>query len=203
MARLGMVPRILGLIVLLIGLLIGGLFWFDVLGLINAGNILNPLTSLFGYQNQVADAENPVLLDELRVRKQEEALELRFQDLNNKSDELTKLDQTVSQRVAEVEEQEKALADRENSFNQIQKQVEDRNRNLEQNSIWLTSQRPEVAVETLKNYNDQDLIDILRKTEELALQAGRTSLVSVWLAKLDPARSAEIQRKMTIKPTVE
>lgn len=203
MARLGMVPRIIGLIVLLIVLLIGGLFWFDVLGLVNAGNILNPITSIFGYRNEVADAENPVLLDELRVRKQEEALELRFQDLNNKTAELTKLDQTVSQRMAEVEEQEKALLDRENSFNQIQKQVEDRNRNLEQNSIWLTSQRPEVAVETLKNYNDQDLIDILRKTEELALQAGRTSLVSVWLARLDPARSAEIQRKMTIKPTEE
>jgi flagellar protein FlbB len=201
MARLGIAPRIIGLFFLLIGLVFGGIFWFDFLGLIDASTILNPVTSLFGVKKLTVDADNPVLLDELRIRKQEESLDLRFQELNNVKNDLEKIDLEIAQRVAEVDEREKALDDRENSFNQVKQQYDDKERNLVQNSNWLTSMRPEKAIDILNGYNDQDLIDLLRKTEEIAVQSGVQSLVSVWLAGLPKERTSEIQRKMTIKPS--
>jgi flagellar protein FlbB len=198
--RVGMGPRIVGYFFLLLALVMGGLYWFDFLGLINASAFFNPITSLWGQWQHSADADNPVLLEELRVRKMEEALDMRFQEYLNLTMDLEKRDQGVLQKAAEVEEREKALNDRENSFNQVLQQYDDKVTNLVQNSKWLTSMRPEMAIEILKNYSDQDLIDVLRVTEELAVAEGTRSLVSVWLAGIPQARAAEIQRKMILKP---
>ena len=59
---------------------------------------------------------------------------------------------------------------------------------------------PDKAVEILKALDDQSVIDILRKVEELAKAAGTDSVVSYWLSLMPPARSADIQRKMNQKP---
>lgn len=48
--------------------------------------------------------------------------------------------------------------------------------------------------------DDQDIIDILRNVESIALKAGRTSSVAYWFSLMPPARAAEIQRKMSNKP---
>lgn len=205
MARLGMVPRILGLLVIIFVLTFGGLFWFDYLGLINAQGffspVVNTVTGWFGKQPAVAiNVDDPVLLDAIRIRKQEEALDLKYQDFLAKSDELSKEDQTLAQKMADIAEREKSQDDREKSFNDKQKQYDDRDMNLARISKDLTSMRPVDAVKILNGYDDQMMIDILRKTQELADASGSISMVSVWLARLDPARTAEIQRKMTLKP---
>ena len=205
MARLGMVPRIFGLFMVIFILVFGGLFWFDYLGLINAqgflGPVINPVMGLFGQKPSISvNVDDPVLLDAIRIRKQEEALDLKYQDFLAKQVDLGKQDQTLAQKMAEVTEREKSQDEREKSFNDKQKQYDDRDKNLARISKDLTSMRPADAVKILNGYDDQMMIDILRKTQELADASGGMSLVSVWLSKLDPARTAEIQRKMTLKP---
>ena len=205
MARLGMVPRIFGLFMVIFILVFGGLFWFDYLGLINAqgffGPVINPVLGLFGQKPTISvNVDDPVLLDAIRIRKQEEALDLKYQDFLAKQVDLGKQDQTLAQKMAEVTEREKSQDEREKSFNDKQKQYDDRDKNLARISKDLTSMRPADAVKILNGYDDQMMIDILRKTQELADASGGMSLVSVWLSKLDPARTAEIQRKMTLKP---
>ena len=156
---------------------------------------------LFGQKvPQSIVVDDPVLLDSIRIRKQEEALDLKYQDLTGKQDELAKLDLTISQKTADITEREKAQDDREKSFNEKLKAYDNRKANLVRISQDLTSMKPAAAVKIMNGYDDQLLIDILRTTQELADAAGATSLVSVWLSQLDPARTAEIQRKMTLKP---
>jgi flagellar protein FlbB len=200
-----MVPRILLLIVIILALVIGGIFWFDFLGLVNArsylGWAINPVMGLFGQKPPVSvNIDDPVLLDSIRIRKQEEALDLKYQELISRQDELAKLDQGISQKTADIGEREKAQDDREKSFNEKLKAYDNRKANLVRISQDLTSMKPAAAVKIMNGYDDQLLIDILRTTQELADAAGATSLVSVWLSQLDPARAAEIQRKMTLKP---
>jgi flagellar protein FlbB len=200
-----MVPRIALLIVIILALLVGGIFWFDFLGIVNArtyfGWAIDPIAGLFGQKPAVSvNIDDPVLLDSIRIRKQEEALDLKYQDLIGRQDELAKQDQTVSQKVAEISEREKALDDREKSFNETLKVYDDKKANLERISKDLTSMKPAAAVKIMNGYDDQLLIDVLRTTQALADANGSMSLVSVWLSQLDPARTAEIQRKMTLKP---
>jgi flagellar protein FlbB len=48
--------------------------------------------------------------------------------------------------------------------------------------------------------DDQDVIDVLRKTEEIAQAEGTSSIVSYWLSLMDPKRAADLQRKMASRP---
>jgi flagellar protein FlbB len=49
--------------------------------------------------------------------------------------------------------------------------------------------------------DDQDVIDVLRKTDELAQAGGSQSIVPYWLSLMDSQRAAEISRKMVSRPS--
>jgi flagellar protein FlbB len=59
---------------------------------------------------------------------------------------------------------------------------------------------PQNAVNIISAMNDQDAIDILRKTEEIARAEETASVVAFWLSLMEPERAAEIQRKMSGRP---
>jgi len=59
---------------------------------------------------------------------------------------------------------------------------------------------PKTAVEQLLKMDDQDIIDIFRKTDDIAEASRTTSMTSVWLMYMEAERAAVIQRKMANKP---
>ena len=79
-------------------------------------------------------------------------------------------------------------------------ETDDRARNINQIAIYMNGMRPENAVANLLEMDDQDIIDVLRATEEIATREGKTSLVSYWFSLMPPTRAAQIQRKMSNKP---
>ena len=60
--------------------------------------------------------------------------------------------------------------------------------------------RPQAAVDILIAMDDQVVIDVLRKVEEIAKTEGTSSMGSYWLSLMPPERAATIQRKMLSKP---
>ena len=83
--------------------------------------------------------------------------------------------------------------------------VENRERNIEDNARILGNMRPEQAVGIMLAMDDQDIIDVLRKTEEMAQAEGTASLVPFWFQLMadregGAARAAELQRKMAGRP---
>ena len=60
--------------------------------------------------------------------------------------------------------------------------------------------QPDQAVLILLAMDDQDAIDVIRKTEEIAQAEGSSSIVSYWFFKMPPDRAAELQRKMAGRP---
>ncbi|MFW5801137.1 MAG: periplasmic-type flagellar collar protein FlbB [Spirochaeta sp.] len=200
--KLGPGPRILGLLVLILGFLISGSLWFDYLGIIDVSSIYAPVFRLVGIQGRDSGvpADDPVLLDSVRLSKEREAVNLLEDELEARQAELANQEQELQSLRAELEEREDVLEERENSFNQRVRQYDNRRENLIRNSQDLTNMRLENAVEILLSYDDQLLIETLRITEQLAQEAGEMSLVSVWLSEFPPERAADIQRKMTIRP---
>ena len=59
---------------------------------------------------------------------------------------------------------------------------------------------PKNAVAILVAMDDQDVIDVLRKADEVAAARGEASTVAYWLSLMPGERAAEIQRKMANKP---
>ncbi len=199
-ARSGL--RIVLLILLIIVLFLGGLLWFDFLGIIDVRYRFAPVLSLVGLDTPVK-LENPddiLLLDRERLGKQIKAMDIREEELAKREESIVLREAEVQQKLETLAEQEKSLEDREKSFNDRLKEYEDRSRNLQQASAYFTGMPPKDAVDRLLEMEDQDIIDIFRTTEEIAKAAGTDSIVSYWFSLMPADRAAELNRKMLKKP---
>ena len=208
-------PRVLGRIVLLlaiiVALVIGGVVWFDYIGLIDAKTTLTPAYRLLGLGTRapipggakgLVGADSPALLEEERYSKRLESIGARAEELDAREGGLQKRDAEISQKAQELDDRGRALDDKEKSFNDKVKQYDNRKANIDQNAQYLVGMPPDRAVDILKAMSDdQTVIDIFHAVEERARAAGVTSLVSVWLAGMPPDRSATLQRKMAAKPS--
>ncbi len=190
--------RIFILFLLLIVLTLGGLIWFDYLGIIDVKSLLSPVYRALGVQKRsaVASADDPNLLDKERLAKEADALSLRQQDLDKRDADLTTREKQLDQLGQDLNDKEAALGAREKAFNDRVKAFENRRVNLEQNARYLTSMPPTNARDILLKMDDQDVIDLFRIVDAEAQRTGQDSLVPYWLSIMPADRAAALQRKM-------
>lgn len=206
MARFGrqrILGRVIALLMLIVAIAIGGLFWFDYLGIVDAKALFSPALKLLKLPTragQAIDADSPTLLDDERWAKQLEAVESMRQDLAAREAAAVEKEASIVAMSQELEDRQSALAEQEKSFNSLTQRYDDRRANVEQNARYLTGMPPADAVDILVAMDDQTVIDVLRAVEELAAASGESSVVAYWLSLMPAARSAEIQRKMSAKP---
>ncbi len=192
---------VLFLLILILGA--GGLVWFDYLGLLDLKDTLRPVYRALGIKVRgpaPVSAESPALLEEERIAKRMESLQIRSEELDKREGEIVRKDSEVQQKVQALEERNKAQDDREKSFNETVKQYDNRKVNIDQNAAYLVSMPPKSAVAILVGMDDQMIIDVLRSVEAQAKAAGTDSIVAYWLSLMPADRSATIQRKMASKP---
>ena len=205
MARSRGVGKSIALLFLILAIILGGLLWFDYLGIIKAKSIFAPVSKLFGLQPQTsvsATSSKPLQanLEDDRLAKRLEALEIRSQELDKRESDIAR-SETANEAIArELEDRQKSQEEREKTFNNEVKKYDDRNTNIEQISTYLQNMPPKTAVEQLLGMDDQDIIDIFRKTDAQALASNTVSMTSVWLMNMPSERAAIIQRKMASKP---
>jgi len=202
-----MVGRVLVLLLLIIVLSIGGIIWFDYLNIIDAKTVLAPIYNFIPFlpgavrSQPKQDADEDINIDAERLFIRLEALQLRSMEMDTRQMDLDNEQGKIVQMAQELEERQKALDERENSLRAQARDAEDKDRNVEQNARYLTGMPPQNAVGILAELDDQDAIDILRKTEEIAQAEGTTSVVAYWFSLMDPVRAAELQRKMAGRPS--
>ncbi len=193
------------LIMLIIIMVLGGLLWFDYLGVIHVKTVFAPAYKLLGMAMQTSKTSTtaePVTgdLDQDRLNKQREALNLYREELEKREDEVSQKEKLNEQIAAELTNREKSQEEREKTFNNTVKSYDDKNVNIEQIAVNLNGMRPDAAVKILTAMDDQEVVDVLRKVEEIAKEKGSSSLGAYWLSLMDAGRAAEIQRKMLTKP---
>ncbi len=194
--------KILLLILLILLIFLGGLLWFDYLGLLSVKEKFAPILSLVGVSTpeKIENANDLLLLEKERIKKQIAALDLRSESLDKREQEIIKKENEIKEKAETLDEQEKALEEKEKSFNERAKEYENRDKNLRQASKYFVGMPPEDAVVRLLEMDDQDIIDILRVTEKIAQESGTDSIVSYWLSLMPAERTAAINRKMIKKP---
>ena len=195
--------RIIVLLLIVAILAAGGIVWFDYLNVIDAKAVLSPLSRFVGKEERRqprATPEELLNLDAERLMIRLEALNLQRMEIDTRRQDLDFRYGEIVQMAQELEERQKALDERENSLRAQAADAENKDRNVEQNARYLTGMNPDDAVRILSALDDQDVIDVFRKTEQLAQAEGAASLVSVWLSRMEPARAAELQRKMAGRP---
>jgi flagellar protein FlbB len=121
-------------------------------------------------------------------------------EMDNRQKDLDIRYGVIVQMAQELEERQNALDEREKSLSAQVFDAENKDRNVEQNARYLTGMPPQNAVGIIAALDDQDAIDVIRKTEEIALAEGTASIVAFWFSLMDPVRAAELQRKMAGRP---
>ena len=205
MARSRGVGKSIALLFLILAIILGGLLWFDYLGIIKAKSFFAPVYKLFGLQPQTsvsATSSKPLQanLEDDRIAKRLEALEIRSQELDKRESDIARSENANEAIARELEDRQKSQEEREKTFNNEVKKYDDRSTNIEQISTYLQNMPPKTAVEQLLGMDDQDIIDIFRKTDAQALASNTASMTSVWLMNMPSERAAVIQRKMASKP---
>jgi len=201
-----MAGRAIVLILLIIILSVGGIIWFDFLNIIDAKTVLAPVYRFIpfipgsGRSQPKQEPDEFINLDAERLAIRLEALELRNMEMDTRQRDLDTEQGKIVQMAQELEERQKALDEREKSLSAQAADAENKDRNVEQNARYLTGMPPRNAVGIIAQLDDQDAIDILRKTEEIAQAEGTTSVVAYWFSLMDPVRAAELQRKMAGRP---
>ena len=193
------------LILIILILIIGGLLWFDRLGVVNVKSLFSPVYKVLHKEaqtSQTASQSKPLVanLDEDRLKKQREANDIYKEELDKREADIAALEAQNAQIAAELKEREKNQEEREKTFNQTVKKYDDRNINVEQIANNLNGMTPQASVAILVAMDDQTVIDVLRKVDEIAVRKGSSSMVSYWLSLMPSERAAEIQRKMINKP---
>jgi len=204
-SRVSAAPRIFGLSLLVLVLALGGALWFDFLGLIDVTAVFAPALRWVGLEprGEAIEADSPLLLENERIGKREEALAIL-------GDELEERAQTIEAREAELQAlteqlaaREAALDDRENSVSEALRRVENERAALVKLSTYLTNMPPADAVEIMVNYRDPLLLDVLLMTDDLAEAGGQASLVPFWLSQMPADRAAIIGEKLEMLPEIE
>ncbi len=190
---------------LIIIMVLGGLLWFDYLGVMHVRTVFAPLYKALGKTPQTsvtATSTAPIVadLDQDRINKQLESIEIQKQELDRREEDIAVKEKLNEQIANELSNREKSQEDREKTFNQTVKQYDDKNVNIEQIASNLNGMPPQASVNILLAMDDQTVIDVLRKVEELAARNGTSSMGSYWLSLMPAERAAEIQRKMLSKP---
>jgi flagellar protein FlbB len=207
--------RVVVLIFLILIIAGGGLLWFDYLNVIDAKDVIGPIIEFLrplpvigrlmptgaGRTQPLFSEEGDLNLDAERFAIRMEALELRNMEMDKQEQDMQSRLGQIEQMAQELEERQKALEERERSLNAQLSDAEIKDRTVERNAINLTSMPPQRAVGILAAMDDQDVIDVLRKTDELAEAGGSQSIVPYWLSLMDSQRAAEISRKMVSRPS--
>jgi flagellar protein FlbB len=210
-----MVGRIIVLLFLILILVGGGILWFDYLNVIDAKHVTGPVFNALrsvplvnriippgASRRPSFPGEDGLLnLDAERFAVAMEAVDLRIMELERREQDISNRRGHIEQMAQELEERQKNLDERENSFNALLSDAEIKDRTVERNAINLTNMPPQRAVGILEAMDDQDVIDVLRKTDELAEAAGTSSIVPFWLSLMESQRAAEISRKMVSRPS--
>lgn len=182
-----------------------GLLWFDYLGVIRFKSVFTPLYKVLGKEpptSAVVNSTRPLIadIDQERIDKQREALELFREELDKRENDVTQKEQLNEQVAKELANREKSQEEREKTFDLQAKQYDDKNVNIEQIALNLNGMQPTAAVNILLAMDDQTVIDVLRKVEEIAKRTGAASMGSYWLSLMPADRAATVQRKMVSKP---
>jgi flagellar protein FlbB len=194
------IAKILVLLILILVMVVGGLFWFDYLGVLNLKQTFAPIYRILGLVPQTrpappAGSPDTSDLDDDRFAKRLEALDIRVQELDKRETDVTELADLNEQIAKELEERKTSQEEREKNFDAEVNKYNDRMATIEQNARNLMSMPPRAAVDILLTYEDQLIIDTLRKAAEIG-----STMNSYWLSLMPPDRAGTIQRKMTEKP---
>jgi flagellar protein FlbB len=191
--------KILFLILLIIVIAMGGIYWFDRLGILDYKKVAGPMARYlpaFLQRGEIVE-EDPYLLEREFLTKREQILEAKTLEVELQARELEEQELMLREREAKLGEEAKRLEEEKKVLSEKQREYDNYKDNIFRQATYFTSMPPEAAVERLSKMDDLLVIDILREIDRNAEETGAFSVVPFYLSLMDPDKASAVQRKMT------
>lgn len=190
--------KIIFLLLLILVIMFGGIFWFDHLGLINYRRIIKPYDKyLPSFMKRGEPAEDLLLLEKEFLNKREEIMRVQIKELELKEQELETRELALKEKETKLKEDMTNVEEEKKVLSEKLREYDNYRDNIKKQAEYFTNMPPPAAVERLSQFDDLLAIDILRQIDKTAEEAGRMSVVPYFLSLMDPEKAATIQRKMT------
>jgi len=196
---IGNLLKILFLLLLILVILTGGIYWFDHLGLIDYKRLTGPyMRYLPSFLSRGESAEeDPLLLEKEMLNKKEEILEEKMRAIEQMGQELEARALAIQESEIKLEEDLVSLEEEKKLLSEKLREYDNYRENIRKQADYFTAMPPQAAVERLSQLDDLLAIDILRQIDSEAVEEGRMSMVPYYLSLMDPEKAATLQRKMT------
>ncbi|MGB9621491.1 MAG: periplasmic-type flagellar collar protein FlbB [Brevinematia bacterium] len=187
--------RILILFIGNILLLIIGVMLLDTIGIIDYRSYLyENVPFVRNYLVQKLEDPNLVEKENLLRYKQEldylkKVLDERERDLSNREKEIAVKEQELQEKLSMVDEMKATLEKQQQIF-------KDQDAKVTKLANYISSLPPDDAVKILANMDDDTIVDVLLKMDQIAERQGLQSLSSFLLSKLPSDRAARIGEKI-------
>lgn len=191
--------KVFFLVVVIIAITLGGIYWFDYLGIVDYNRLIQPVQKHLPAFMRRGEAvtDDQLLLDKEFIRKQQEMmderereLDLARSDLETRDLALKELEAKLGEEAKRLEEEKKVLSEKIGAYDNYKD-------NVRKQAQYFTSMPPKAAVDRLAKLDELLAIDILRQIDRTAEEQGKASIVPYFLSLMDPEKAASIQRKMT------
>ena len=190
--------KILFLLLLIVVIAVGGIYWFDHLGLLDYKKVMGPIAKyLPAFLQRGEVVEDPMLLEKELINKRAEALAEKEKMLKLKEKELESREKQIKQLEEKLKEESKGLEREKKLLSEKLHEYDNYRENIKKQAEYFTNMPPKAAVERLSKMDDLLVIDILRQIDKNAEEQGKASVVPYFLSLMNPDKAAEIQRKMT------
>jgi len=198
-AAVSSVLKIIFLLVLNLVILLGGLYWFDRLGVLDYQKLVGPLMRYLPAFLRRGEpvVEDPLLLDKEFLGKKEQVLSARERELALVKEELERKTLTLQEQETKLAEEAKHLDEEKKVLSEKISAYDNYKENIKKQAQYFTSMPPREAVERLELLDELLAIDILRQIDQNAQEQGKVSIVPFYLSRMDKSKAASIQRKMT------
>jgi flagellar protein FlbB len=191
--------KIIFLLLLILVILVGGIYWFDRLDLLDYKKMIGPFEKyLPSFMKRGESAvEDLLLLEREQLNKREEVMMNKLRLLELKEQELEALELSLKESEAKLKEDLTSLEEEKKLLSEKLREYDNYRENIKKQAEYFTNMPPAAAVERLAKLDDLLAIDILRQIDKDAVEEGRISLVPYYLSLMEPEKAATIQRKMT------
>ncbi|QMU99082.1 flagellar protein [Borrelia sp. A-FGy1] len=156
------------------------------------------IKNLFFSENMQSFGDTHISLDEIRMIKEREAIDIKNQQVEKLREELKEKENSLNKLEAELNQKQRDLDLKQKVIDDIVNKYKDEDANFVQSALYLMNMPPEDAVRRLEELNDEIAISYMRKVEDVSKREGRVSIVPYWLSLMDAKRAAVLMRKMSV-----
>lgn len=143
------------------------------------------------------------LLDHDRLSLKVQANEQRAEELDVQASGLKDLEIKLEEQRKQLEKERNAVEEEKKRLQEEQKLYDKKKETMTRTASELRQMEVQKAVDRLVERDNQDIIWIMKITDEQAAEAGSFSEVPTWLSTMDASRAAEIQRERDLIPDSE